>query len=135
MTVTVGLTWTTRLYERNGQNEGPVASAYVCNDGADNDGDGLIDSDDPACEDGYGSDETDPVTGCNDGTDNDNDGWTDAEDPDCATGTVEVGFGDTDCNDEVDNDGDGQMDFDDEDVPMRLTLKKKPFHLLYRWFR
>ena len=36
------------------------ASAYVCNDGTDNDGDGLIDADDPACEDGYGSDETDP---------------------------------------------------------------------------
>jgi|GEM_PF-6573838 len=49
----------------------------ICDDGIDNDGDGLIDSDDPDCE---------PLVRpeiCDDGIDNDGDGLIDIEDPDC----------------------------------------------------
>ena len=53
-----------------------------CNDGIDNDGDGLVDCNDPDC--------VFPPTieqGCNceDGIDNDSDGKIDSLDPDCAS--------------------------------------------------
>lgn len=68
-----------------------------CLDGRDNDGDGLVDLDDPHCTD---SDDDREITGCTDGVDNDvrpgnpSDG-IDSADSDCA------------C---VDNDGDGSVD-------------------------
>ena len=52
-----------------------------CDDGEDNDGDGLVDCDDPDCADDpncQGDDED-----CNDGVDNDGDGLVDCDDPDC----------------------------------------------------
>ena len=51
-----------------------------CQDGIDNDGDGLVDGADPDCE------ETPPPGPeiCDDGIDNDGDGYVDAYDPDCA---------------------------------------------------
>ena len=67
-----------------------------CNDGIDNDGDGLIDCNDPDC--------VFPPTieqGCNceDGIDNDSDGKIDSLDPDCASyyGLTFVGDA-TDCS-------------------------------------
>jgi hypothetical protein len=62
-----------------------------CEDGRDNDGDGLIDQRDPGCD----ADNTEapdnspkPVGDCNDGRDNDGDGLVDsAQDPDCGDGT------------------------------------------------
>ena len=70
-----------------------------CEDGKDNDGDGLIDERDPGCD----ADNTEapdnrpkPVSDCNDGRDNDGDGLVDAaQDPDCATGNSESGAGAT----------------------------------------
>lgn len=63
-----------------------------CNDGIDNDGDGLIDfesngSGDPECGDANGANEgTTPVSFCNDGVDNDGDGFTDfPEDKGCVS--------------------------------------------------
>jgi hypothetical protein len=66
-----------------------------CQDGKDNDHDGLIDENDPGCA----KDDTEapdnrsaPVSDCNDGIDNDADGLIDtAQDPDCATGNSESG--------------------------------------------
>ena len=66
-----------------------------CEDGRDNDGDGLIDANDPGCD----ADNTEapdnrpqPVSDCNDGKDNDGDGLIDtAQDPDCASGNSESG--------------------------------------------
>ncbi|MCP4808600.1 MAG: hypothetical protein GY884_24920, partial [Proteobacteria bacterium] len=91
-----------------------------CDDGADNDQDGLFDCDDPDCA-------TDPACGdgiegndageCEDGIDNDGDGLTDCQDEDCA------GFDGCDdyegdepgeCTDGVDNDSDGDTDCADE---------------------
>jgi hypothetical protein len=69
-----------------------------CEDGKDNDGDGLIDERDPGCD----ADNTEapdnrpaPASDCSDGVDNDGDGLVDtAQDPDCGDGT-EAGSGAT----------------------------------------
>ena len=82
-----------------------------CDDGVDNDGDGLVDCFDPACC-------TEPpcVAGpcaedCGDSLDNDGDGDTDCADSDCiGTETCPE-----DCSDGVDNDGDALVDNDDPD--------------------
>ncbi len=57
-----------------------------CNDEIDNDSDGLVDLQDPGCEDAQDDDETDPVVilaACEDGIDNDSDGLVDLQDPGC----------------------------------------------------
>ena len=68
-----------------------------CYDDEDNDGDGLVDADDPGCwiinpdmgwvaiPDGFLDDESDDGD-CTDGDDNDLDGLTDLDDPGCAVG-------------------------------------------------
>jgi hypothetical protein len=53
----------------------------MCNDGIDNDCDGLIDGADPDCQTCMPTE--DPEATCNDGVDNDCDGLTDGDDPDC----------------------------------------------------
>ena len=53
--------------------------AEVCDDGIDNDGDGLVDCEDPDCA---GSPECIPEI-CDDALDNDGDGLTDCEDSEC----------------------------------------------------
>jgi Divergent InlB B-repeat domain len=70
-----------------------------CEDGKDNDGDGLVDGRDPGC-DADNSEAPDnrpkPASDCNDGRDNDGDGLVDtAQDPDCADGGNEAGSGTT----------------------------------------
>lgn len=70
----------------------------TCNDGVDNDCDGLTDSADPDCQTCTPTE--DPEVTCNDGVDNDCDGLTDSADPDCQTacdndGICEAG---EDCN-------------------------------------
>ena len=77
----------------------------------------MVDADDPGCEGGNDTDETDPSTECNDGVDNDGDGWTDTDDPVCTSIAVElendVYGGGAQCNDGVDNDLDGSTDATD----------------------
>lgn len=65
-----------------------LAAARPCRDGVDNDGDGLVDQEDPQCFDGSG--EEGPLelvdgsaTQCTNGVDDDGDGVLDADDPDC----------------------------------------------------
>ena len=68
----------------NGLNNGSVT--YECSDGIDNDGDGLVDLNDPGCENAQDNDEYNvppPQYQCNDGQDNDGDGLIDLEDPGC----------------------------------------------------
>lgn len=68
----------------------------VCNDGMDNDGDGLTDYPaDPGCESALDETETDTCPGvgpgcpqCADGVDNDGDGLADADDPNCTAPSV-----------------------------------------------
>ncbi len=110
---------------------------WGCSDGLDNDGDGLIDADDPRCTSPLGA-ESDggltrlPTTACSDGLDNDGDGLIDAADDGCLSaldgdegGGVLAATGDAPpppppegselpaCNDGFDNDGDGVADLDD----------------------
>jgi len=59
----------------------PFHPPALCDDGLDNDGDGLIDLADPGCADADGALE-DPQ--CNDGVDNDNDGTIDMADAHCS---------------------------------------------------
>lgn len=102
------------------------ATASDCQDGRDNDGDGLTDAaQDPGCDRGSeasGSPSTptpdtpappSATNECVDGRDNDGDGLTDrAQDPNCATGTSEGGASQarSECHDGRDNDGDGLVD-------------------------
>lgn len=73
--------------QEDGELEGPPV-APECNDGIDNDGDGLIDLLDPDCS--SKADTTESGSGstpqCSDGVDNDADGRIDLLDPGCADG-------------------------------------------------
>jgi subtilisin-like proprotein convertase family protein len=82
----------------------------LCRDGANNDGDALVDCADPDCA-------TDPSClpepDCDDGADNDFDGATDCDDSDC-DGVSGCEFGaEVTCDDAFDNDSDGVTDCDD----------------------
>jgi probable HAF family extracellular repeat protein len=82
-----------------------------CNDGDDDDSDGLIDyPDDPGCLGPLGLSE---LPDCNDGLDNDGDGSFDyPDDPGCRN--LQEGFReDPECDDGADNDGDGDIDLAD----------------------
>jgi hypothetical protein len=85
-----------------------------CLDGADNDGDGWTDLEDPDC---FRRDGEDPGghggPQCNDGRDNDEDGFVDGDDPDCVDAfSLEAPLPEA-CRDGVDNDGDGWTDLED----------------------
>jgi hypothetical protein len=56
-----------------------------CEDGFDNDGDGLADAADPGCADASDLSERTPLVQCDDGVDNDGDGLADSLDPHCAS--------------------------------------------------
>lgn len=96
---------------------GGGGGSYQCDDGWDNDGNGLTDYyEDPGCassldniEAGY----TPQPTQCNDGVDNDSNGFIDMGDPGCtSTGdTSESGYVPTQCNDNIDNDLNGLKDY------------------------
>ena len=86
----------------------------TCDDGLDEDGDGLIDYPaDPGCASANDSDERDPNLVCDDGVDQDGDGLTDwPADPGC-----DDSFDDSEqspalaCDDGADQDGDGLTDW------------------------
>lgn len=92
-----------------------IPLTHTCNDGIDNDGNGLIDAEDPSCyapwmEEG----ETFQDAECADGEDNDGDGLIDAQDPKCLWRNYGAEDGsDNSCSDGIDNDGDGLIDDDD----------------------
>lgn len=85
-----------------------------CEDGTDNDGDGLIDGADLACQTTGEAEAPDPVVPeCSDALDNDEDGLTDDQDPGCANpqDNAEQNEPIAACNDGIDNDDDGAVDF------------------------
>ncbi len=105
-----------------------LGAGFGCSDGIDNDGNGLIDRDDPSCFYPWSMEGTDtsvPQTGwfgigeCNDGIDNNGNGFIDALDPGCVAAndaSEEPGFQAMTlgtCGDGTDNDGDGDLDRDD----------------------
>jgi hypothetical protein len=87
-----------------------------CNDGLDNDLDGLIDfPDDPGCDSAADRSEKGPTWACDDGIDNDADGLTDYRtdglgDPGCPRAAAVRE--NPQCDDDQDNDGDGGVDWD-----------------------
>jgi hypothetical protein len=91
-----------------------------CSDGLDNDGDGLVDQQDPQCFGPDGAESPEGMRGrltqCTDGEDNDGDGLVDHDDADCA-GPLDENEGGgvvaAHCENGVDDDGDGLVDGDD----------------------
>jgi hypothetical protein len=119
-----------------GGGSGGSGGDEICDDGADNDGDGYIDCDDWDCDDdpacggsgdgggssggGSGGGGDSSESDCTDGADNDGDGFIDCDDWDCdddpACGGSGGSGGDAEvCDDGIDNDGDGYIDCDDWD--------------------
>lgn len=106
-----------------------ITSVAACDDGVDQDGDGLVDyPDDPGCDDALDPFETSDALPCDDGIDNDRDGGADFDpvtyadpgdetmlpagegDPGCADPTWSTES--PECQDGVHNDGDVSMDYD-----------------------
>ena len=88
----------------------------ICSDGEDNDGDDLIDLDDPGCVGELDDDEFNvlPPTECSDQVDNDNDGLVDLEDPACLDPRGEDESNDPplpECQNQLDDDEDGYVDY------------------------
>jgi hypothetical protein len=97
----------------------PACEGYdyetICNDGEDNDGDQLIDCEDPDCVNDPACNVPETETVCDDGIDNDYDDLIDCNDPDCANAPNCAGGPETDCDDNEDNDADGLTDCNDND--------------------
>lgn len=92
-------------------------AAEICNDGIDNDGNGVTDCSDVACASEAACAPAPVAEVCNDGIDNDGNGVTDCADVACSgsasclppPAVAEI------CDDGVDNDGDGHSDCGDAD--------------------
>ena len=84
----------------------------VCNNRVDDNGNGLVDCEDPACSGATVCTGTGPTEICGNGYDDDADRLTDCADPDCASAAV---CGETNCADNVDNNSDGLVDCADPD--------------------
>ncbi len=94
-----------------------------CADGVDNDGDGVIDQDDPQCYGPFHAESADgigrrAIGACADGEDNDGDGFADRDDPDCYASEQAAEDARPDfvtlprpCEDGVDEDGDNLIDY------------------------
>ncbi|MFH2008299.1 MAG: kelch repeat-containing protein, partial [bacterium] len=104
----------------------------ICGNGVDDDGDGLVDCDDPDCNE---QPTCYPWEDCGNGLDDDGDGRVDCADPNCsgstcATRLVCTGLGaaavcgcaeghwESDCTDGRDNDCDGLVDDDDPECTL-----------------
>ena len=84
----------------------------ACENGLDDDGDGLADLADPGCADANDDTETSPALVCDDGLDNDGDTLVDfPADPGCASLVSDNES--PQCNDGADNDGDTLIDLTD----------------------
>ena len=98
---------------------------YACNDGKDNDGDGLIDGDDDGCIRNATHAVADPIEeiDCQDGFDDDGDGLVDEDDPGCYLWSswenklIYTPFSNYErsgrykCDNGIDDDGDGLKDY------------------------
>jgi hypothetical protein len=96
-----------------------VFAPKQCQNGFDDDDDGLVDMDDMGCLSPYDGDESDGTSECQDKIDNDFDGVADADDPACKVNGVYVktknneASATTQCQDGRDNDGDLLVDMED----------------------
>jgi probable HAF family extracellular repeat protein len=100
----------------------------ACSDGSDNDGDGLVDLEDPGCDSADDSSEQSTSLVCDDGVDNDGDGATDFP-ADLGCYGFESPRENPQCQDGVNNDWDGLIDFDggaSAGVPVELQTDPDP---------
>jgi hypothetical protein len=105
-TTGVPIIHTTRIRVRAALDELTVA----CDDGFDDDDDGLVDLADPGCIDAADDSELGSVQ-CDNGLEDDGDGFIDfPDDPGCAS--LSANAEQVQCQDGLDNDGDGTVDFD-----------------------
>jgi cysteine-rich repeat protein len=96
-----------------------------CGNGIDDDGDSLVDLDDPGCIDLLDLSEVDP-TACENGIDDDGDGAADLADVGCMDATDLSERDPTlPCDDGVDNDGDGAADYPAELVCMTAAFARE----------
>jgi hypothetical protein len=86
-----------------------------CSDGRDNDGDSLVDCEDPDCD--CAPECVPPLTetDCTNMIDDDCDGLVDCEDPDCECNAACIQPDETDCANGIDDDCDGLVDCEDPD--------------------
>jgi hypothetical protein len=87
--------------------------ATDCNDGINNDTDGLVDLADPGCADSSDTSELNPGVDCDDGANNDTDGLADMNDPGCTDPTDISELSGGDCDDGTTNDSDVLADMND----------------------
>jgi len=91
-----------------------TATESDCGNGLDDDGDALIDCDDPDCLGEAACIESD----CDNGLDDDGDGDIDCADADCRPNAACI---ESDCQNGLDDDGDGDVDCNDEDCEADLA--------------
>jgi len=95
--------------DRGCEGPGDELEEGVCQDGIDQDGDGLVDGDDPGCTTFFDFSERSSALPCDDGLDNDGDGGVDfPADPECVSPAGASEW--PQCSDQLDNDGDGYVD-------------------------
>ena len=105
-----------------------VRDELACEDGMDNDRDGLFDANDPGCA-GQVQVREDPQ--CNDGIDNDLDGKIDMEDTNCVISADQTEYPASavnwkaDCNNGRDDDGDSLVDMNDSGCTSVLDLDER----------
>jgi len=88
-----------------------ITAERACDDGTDDDGDGLVDLADPGCADSFDAFETHALVACDDGFDSDGDGLVDwPDDPGCKSAAALIE--NPQCDDDLDNDLDGLVDWD-----------------------
>lgn len=94
-----------------------------CDDGLDDDGDGLVDWGlDPGCTSPFDGDERDPALACDNGLDDDGDGLADEADPGCLSPLDPSERGALyECDNGLDDDGDGLFDYPDDDGCLHPT--------------
>ncbi|MGR3311482.1 MAG: hypothetical protein ACUZ77_12015 [Candidatus Brocadiales bacterium] len=91
----------------------------VCDDDLDNDGDGFVDCADTTTADCLPCPEI-----CDDNLDNDGDELVDCNDPDCASDPACLPLTETNCTNGADDDGDGRVDCADPDCVTSTTYSK-----------
>ena len=104
-----------------------------CEDGLDNDGDGLADYPfDPGCDLASDASENSSLLVCDDGDDNDGDTLIDyPNDPGCLHPASSVE--EPQCQDGDDNDGDGKMDFDGGLSALGFVTAEPDSQCTYAW--
>ena len=96
----------------NGQENGPDVKVEICNNNIDDDENGHVDCDDPACQFEKHC-KIDVIENCTNNIDDDGNGHIDCDDPACVKDAACRKSNKEICDNGVDDDGDGLKDCDD----------------------